>query len=171
MGTFTVSGTFSTADAALAAGERLRELADQHATIRLLLPGKDDLTVEASIEPRSDWRKIAVFGFGLGLVGAYVFDTLLQATWTVGFLGLATGAVTGVMLGLWLSGEHLFARSAERAHAGPVALALRQGHSVVSAVVPSHRVAEQVRELLENAEGYLETAERPARAAIEELPT
>jgi hypothetical protein len=170
MGTvYSVTGTFGTADAAFAIGERVREIADEQATIRLLLPGKDEGTVEASIESSGEgWHRIAVFGFGVGLLGAYVFDTILGASWTVGIVGLATGVLTGGLLGMWLSGESVSIRRSQREERGRVADALRAGHSVVTVSVRTHRDAERVRELIEDADGYIETAEQPARNPIEE---
>jgi hypothetical protein len=168
MGTFTVTGMFGTADDVLAAAERVREQVGDEASVQLFLPGKADQAIEASVEAdSSDWRRIAVFGFGLGLVAAYVFQTI-GASWQMGLVGLTTGTLAGVLLGAWLSGESFPSRIARREMRGRVGRALRGGHPAILVAVADRHAAERVRDLLEAAEGYLDEAEHP-RAPIEQV--
>src|SRR5262245_32263774 len=101
MSAYSVSGTFESSDDALDAGEKIRELAGEEATIHLFLPGRQ--MVEASVRATGgDWTKIAVLGFAVGLVGAYTLLSILGASFALGVVGLVVGVAAGALLGIWL---------------------------------------------------------------------
>jgi hypothetical protein len=167
MSTYSVSGTFESSDHALDAGEKIRELAGEEATIHLLLPGKQ--MVEASVKATGgDWTKIAVLGFAVGLTGAYTTLSILGASFALGVVGLVVGVAAGALLGIWLQGERFEARFGEVYPGSRASKALSQGHAVVRITVASRRLAERVRKALEDSDGYLESESSPPRARIDE---
>jgi hypothetical protein len=156
----TLTATFADEEAALEAAERVRERAGPRAGVRLLIPERPQQVIDASVVAvRSPWRWVGVFGFALGLVGAYVFLSM-GAHWTLGLLSIATGVTGGVLLGAWLSGEEFAARVASTAELRRHAEPLRSGRSVVVARVKRSQ-GEAVWRLLEDF-GGLVAESRPA---------
>src|SRR5947209_4686079 len=103
--TTTITAIFASSDAALEAGERARELAGRRATVRVFLPGSKGGVLETSVlSDVGGTGKVAAFGMALGIAGALAAG-LLGASFGMALVCLATGGLTGVMLGVWLTGE------------------------------------------------------------------
>jgi hypothetical protein len=166
MPTFTVTAVFDSAGAAIAAAEKMREaVSPGHGSSEVLLPGHAPFQVEWQ---NTDWLKIALFGAAFGLVGTYIFLSILGGGFWYGFAGLVAGVAAGVMLGVWVSGETFATRPGLRVDGERVRDALAQGRAVVRVSVEHRKDAERAAELLETMDGYVEEPALPIRASIEE---
>jgi hypothetical protein len=167
-----VTATFGDAESALRAGERAREAAGPRATVRLFLSGSRGEVIETSIvSDTAPALRVALFGVALGVVFAMVVAGL-GGGWALGLLALLGGALTGAMLGLWLTGEEyprrILARGAYRPR---YERALARHRAVVTAVVATFHVAERIVDIFETEgglvnEGFLHEREpRPPELA------
>ena len=162
----TVTGVFDRADDALRAAERVREAASPRSTVRVFLPSPSGAVIETSIvgESRGVGR-VTLFGAVIGVVCS-MFAFALGASLAVGLVGLFAGALGGVLVGVWLTGEAY----SRRILAGwgelrfPYEKLVRDGRVIVTACVTSHHDAERIIDMLEDeggrvADGFLH--ERP----------
>jgi hypothetical protein len=124
----TLIAVFKSEEKALEVAESAKEVAPG-VPIRVLVPGDGEVEVSV-VTDRSDWPKVSLMGFILGLLGAYIFDTM-GASWRLGLIGLIVGAGAGVLLGLWLTGETLTRRNVELEET--CRDLLKQGRSVIIA--------------------------------------
>jgi hypothetical protein len=144
-----VTGVFDDADVALRVGEKVREVAGSRATIRVFLSGASGLVIETSIlSDAASWLRVTLLGIALGVVGAMVVGGL-GGGWGLGLVGLAAGAATGVMLGVWLTGEVYPRRILAARDRGRYERELKRGRAIVTVVVPTYAAAEKIVELLE----------------------
>ncbi len=133
----TVTGVFPTADGALRAGERAREIAGPRATIRVMVPGATGKIIETSVlcDTSSYWR-VPILGLVLGVmlaVGLGFYGV------SIGYIlvGLLASVASGAMMGLWLGGE-LYPRrifSARMNGNERYVQTILSGRSVVTAIV------------------------------------
>lgn len=161
----TVTGIFGNTDAALTAGERIREAAGRRATIRLFLPAAGHEVIETSlVTDRSSWTRVAEGCFALGFAGVVAF-AFFDVRGSFAFLWLLWAAAGGLMLASWLTGE-AYPRTilpASEETRSRYSVEARAGKAVVTAVVHSTAAAERVVRLLEEAggrvsEGFLHNA-------------
>lgn len=170
----TVTGIFTDAESALQAAEDVREVAGPRATVRVLLPGQGRSLVEVAVVADTGGSlRVAAFGVALGFA-AGLFVLALGLGWTLALVALATGVASGLLLGLWLTGE----RFPSRLLAGPDAAAQRRallhdGESVVTAVVGA-RYVDAVRRAIADGGGQVGDGFLPEREALtggDPLPT
>lgn len=170
----TVTGIFSDPESALQAAEDVREVAGPRATVRVLLPGQADSLVEVAVVADASGT-LRVIGFGAAIgVAAMLFALAAGLGWTLALVALASGVSTGLLLGVWLTGE----RFPSRLLAGPDATARRRallhdGEAVVTAVV-GVRYADAVRRAVADGGGQVGDGflhERESIAPREPLPT
>jgi hypothetical protein len=150
----TIIAVFDDVAAALAACERLREL-EGVGTLRLYLPGDDGDPVAARlVSERSPWRATTVVGVALGLACAALAIALGPAHRLLyALVALASGALSGTLLGAWLGGERY-----PRAAAAPLderARALAQAGRMVAFVDAADDAVPLVRRVIDDGGGTL----------------
>ncbi|HZS35212.1 MAG TPA: hypothetical protein VFF06_00220 [Polyangia bacterium] len=165
----TVTGVFETADVALRVGEKAREVAGPRAKIRVFVAGGSGTVIESSIvSDSSNWLPVTLMGIGLGVIGAMIVGALGGGA-GLGLVGLFAGALTGVMLGVWLTGEqvprHIRAERARTLYKQQ----LDHGRAVVTVVVPTHAAADRVVALFEAQDGQV--TDRFLKQPVHPLPS
>jgi len=151
-----VTGLFDSAQAALLAGERVREVAGPRASVRVLVPGSAGSVLEVSVlGDESALAQVALLGVGIGIVGMLAL-LLAGMGWAASLLWLAVGALGGTLLGIWLTGELDPARTV----AGPEARRCHDalvlgGHGLLAATVRDERHAAMVRRVIVSAGGQV----------------
>jgi hypothetical protein len=148
-----VTGVFAQPDGATRAAERLRELEHQGA-IRLFMPGEHGEPVETSViaEP-SPWPRVLAWSIGLALLCAWISVSIGDRT-VYAVVGLATGAIAGLLLGTWLGGEAHVRNLHPHLRAGYAQL-VRRGRAVVVAELKSSDRVDAVRHMLEEEGAYV----------------
>jgi hypothetical protein len=160
----TLTGVFQDPQAALEAGERLRELDEAAGSLRLFLPGSDGQPVETLlVEERSPWLRIALWGAAVGLLCLYIALSW-STTWLYGVVGLCAGVGFGLLLGIWFGGQR-YPRSVRPHMRSRYVDLVRAGRAVLLVDVVGH--TEDVRRVMEEAGAYVSTGYWPVRDGLQ----
>jgi hypothetical protein len=160
----TLTGVFRDPDAALRVSEQLRELDGAAGSIRLFLPGTDGIPVETVVvAERSPWLRVTLWGLAVGVLFVYVARSL-SPSWLYTVVALVAGALFGLLLGVWLSGQRY--PRAVRPHMRSRYLDLVQkGRAVL--LVDVVGAAEDVRQVMEESGAYVSEGYWPVRDGMQ----
>jgi hypothetical protein len=147
-----LTGVFRDPDSALRASERLRDIGC--GVIRVFMPSGDGQAVECEVTvARSPWPRVLAFCIALSLLGAWLLIALADG-WTYALVGLLTGAIAGLLLGLWLRGE-TFARTVRPDMRARYLALVRDGRAVLLVDRLAHDDVEPARSVMEDEGAYV----------------
>ncbi len=159
----TITAVYDDPTVALAVAESSKEVAP-NVRIRVLVPGSNAPVVTV-VNDKRGWFQVAIMGFILGLVGAYVFDSM-GAGWAMGFVGWLTGTLGGLMLGFWLQGEAVF-RGSDRTLEKRFADLIADGKSVLYINAYRNEEADKIRAIISKT-ADLQRPPEPKGADVDE---
>jgi hypothetical protein len=146
----TLTSVFPDVNAALLAGERVREVGGKGACVRVRVPQRGGKSMELSVLPdESSAKHVALWALGMG---AAALAIVWFATHSLALALVATfyGLGTGAMMAYWLTGEfhraRLLRNGGQMPHADEVTL---------TAVVPDRDAAGKARAALESSGGQV----------------
>jgi hypothetical protein len=107
------------------------------------------------------WLRVALFGLAIGFIAGVVVD-ILGAGYKLGLVGLASGAVSGTLLAVWLWGEAQ--EPHDRIESDEARALVAAGHPVVVVTVGSRHWRRVALDEIERSGGTVEELRgRPER--------
>jgi hypothetical protein len=147
-----LTGVFRDSDGALRASERLRDIGC--GVIRLFMPSDHGQAVECELTvARSPWPRVLALCVALSLLGAWLLVAFADG-WIYGLVGLSTGAVAGLLLGLWLRGE-TFTRTVHPEMRAHYLALVRDGRAILLVDRLAHDDIEPARSIMEDEGAYV----------------
>ncbi len=150
----TISSVFEDRDAALAAGERVREVIGKRSNVSVFLPGGRAVIEAAVLTDKTSFSRVSIVSLAIGATGVVILAVVGAPTLYI-FLWSLWAMAGGVMMGYWLTGESHRMHTL-RAHTQVQSRfdqEMRRGNAVVMALVGSHAEAEKVTKIFVTSGG------------------
>jgi hypothetical protein len=146
----TLKSVFHDVNAALLAGERVREVGGKGACVRVRVPNRGGKVMELSVLPdESSAKNVAIWSLAMG-AAALIITWLATHSLALALVATFYGLGTGAMMAYWLTGEFHRGRLLRNQREVPNA-----DEVTLTAVVPDREAAGKAREALESSGGQV----------------
>lgn len=151
----TLKSVFHDINAALLAGERVREVSGKGASVRVRVPGNNGSMMELSVLPDDSSRRHLVLGSLVLGAAALLITWFATHNWTMALVATFYGVGTGAMMAYWLTGEFHRSRLLRETKIEGAVDEKHLDEVMVTAVVPDRETAIKAREALESSGGQV----------------